>query len=53
MRIEVIFFQLVIAVSQMMWCRDVHKILNLNSNIQAKLVEFEHKCFKLSISTIK
>jgi hypothetical protein len=34
----------------MMWCRDVHKILKLKSNIQEKLVEFERKCFKLSSS---
>lgn len=33
----------------MMWCRDVHKVLKLDSNIQEKLVEFEQKCFKLSI----
>ncbi|XP_025191999.1 LOW QUALITY PROTEIN: dynein heavy chain 6, axonemal-like [Melanaphis sacchari] len=38
--------QLIIAVSQMMWCRDVHKILKLKSNIQEKLVKFEQKCFK-------
>jgi len=37
----------------MMWCRDVHKILKLDSNIQEKLVEFEQKCFKLSISVKK
>ncbi|XP_029341080.1 dynein heavy chain 6, axonemal [Acyrthosiphon pisum] len=44
--------QLIIAVSQMKWCRDVHKIFKINSNIQEKLVEFEQKCFKLSISDL-
>lgn len=43
------FLQLVLAVAQMMWCSDVHKILKLDSNIQKSLVEFEQKCFKLSI----
>lgn len=38
-----------LAVSQMMWCRDVHKILTLNFDRQRALVKFEEKCFKLSI----
>lgn len=46
----ILFFQLVIVVSQMTWCRDVHEILKLDSNIQESLIEFERKCFKLSIS---
>jgi hypothetical protein len=32
-----------------MWCRDVHYILKLDSNVQTALVEFEQKCFKVSI----
>lgn len=44
-----LFLQLVLTVSQMMWCRDVHNILKLDSNVQNVLVEFEQKCFKVSI----
>jgi hypothetical protein len=32
-----------------MWCRDVHRIIKLDTNVQKALVEFEQKCFKLSI----
>lgn len=32
----------------MMWCRDVHKTLQLDTNRQKALVKFERKCFKLS-----
>lgn len=42
-----------LAVSQMMWCRDVHKIFMLNSNRQRALVKFEEKCFKLSILPVE
>lgn len=37
----------------MAWCRDVHTILKLKSNVLDSLIKFEKKCFKLSISTTK
>lgn len=45
--------QIVLAVSQIMWARDVHEILDGEGNKQEEMEEFEQKCIKVKVICLK